>query len=117
MDVEAFRKRQEADLARYETTQPYRRLPFHERYSATAMEQPQSESAYEEDDELSDHDGEPVTDIGEKPSLAEDGDGEEAWRNSEGERLADFGVDEDADFYDEDEIPLAELIRKRRAAR
>jgi palmitoyltransferase len=47
-----------------------------------------------------------------------DGEGEEGWRNSEGERLKDFGVDEDVEFYDErdDEIPLAELIARRRAA-
>ena len=36
------------------------------------------------------------------------------WRDSEGERLDDFGVDEAVDFYDEDEIPLAELKRRRR---
>lgn len=40
-------------------------------------------------------------------------EGEEGWRNSEGDRLQDFGVDEDADFYDEDNIPLAELLRRR----
>ncbi|CAF9909578.1 MAG: hypothetical protein GOMPHAMPRED_006809 [Gomphillus americanus] len=36
-------------------------------------------------------------------------DGEEAWRNSEGERLADFGLDEEAEFYDDDEgnVPLS----------
>ena len=27
--------------------------------------------------------------------------GEESWRNSEGERLADFGLDEETEFYDE----------------
>jgi palmitoyltransferase len=45
-----------------------------------------------------------------------DGEGEEGWRNAEGERLKDFGVDEDVEFYDEqeDEIPLAELIARRR---
>ena len=46
-----------------------------------------------------------------------DNEGEEAWRNKEGERLADFGVDEVADFYDEDDIPLAELMRRRKAER
>ena len=56
--------------------------------------------------------------------------GEESWRNREGERLADFGVDEMADFYDEEgkgdmdmtqrdddddeNVPLAELLRSRR---
>ena len=36
-----------------------------------------------------------------------------AWRDSEGDRLDDFGVDEAIDFYDEDDIPLAELLRRR----
>lgn len=42
------------------------------------------------------------------------GEGEEGWRNSEGERLADFGVDEEAEFYDEDDIPLSKLIERRK---
>jgi len=37
------------------------------------------------------------------------------WRNKEGERLADFGLDEDAEFYDEDNLPLAEIMRRRQA--
>ncbi|KAK6505356.1 Palmitoyltransferase [Arthrobotrys musiformis] len=37
------------------------------------------------------------------------------WRNEEGERLADYGVDEEADVLDdEDSVPLAELLRRRR---
>ena len=51
----------------------------------------------------------------EQPSAGPVEEGEESWRNSEGERLKDFGVDEDAEFYDEDDIPLAELLRRRRA--
>ncbi|KNG44099.1 palmitoyltransferase pfa4 [Stemphylium lycopersici] len=45
-------------------------------------------------------------------------EGEAAWRNAEGERLKDFGVDEDVEFYDEqeDDIPLSELMAKRQAA-
>lgn len=41
-------------------------------------------------------------------------DGEMGWTNSEGDRLRDYGVDEDADcFADEDEdIPLGELRRR-----
>jgi palmitoyltransferase len=42
-------------------------------------------------------------------------DGEEGWTNSEGDRLKDFGVDEDADALDEDDIPLGELLRRRKA--
>lgn len=37
------------------------------------------------------------------------------WRNKEGERLADFGLDEDAEFYDEDNLPLSEIMRRRKA--
>lgn len=38
------------------------------------------------------------------------------WRNKEGERLADFGLDEDAEFYDEEnDLPLAEIMRRRKA--
>ena len=40
---------------------------------------------------------------------------DEAWKSSEGERLGDFGVDEHAEFYDEDDIPLAQLLARRHA--
>ena len=43
------------------------------------------------------------------------GQGKGGWRNSEGDRLDDFGVDENAELFDEDNVPLAELIRKRQA--
>lgn len=46
-------------------------------------------------------------------SERDDSDGEEAWRNSEGERLHDFGVDEEIEFYDEEDIPLAILMQQR----
>lgn len=37
------------------------------------------------------------------------------WKNEEGESLADYGVDEEADMLDdEDSVPLAELLRRRR---
>lgn len=39
--------------------------------------------------------------------------GEEAWRDGEGDRLDDFGVDENVEFYDEDVIPLAVLLQQR----
>lgn len=46
--------------------------------------------------------------------------GEEGWRNREGERLADFGVDEVADFYDEadedEDVPLGQLLARRKGA-
>ncbi|RDH37697.1 DHHC palmitoyltransferase-domain-containing protein [Aspergillus welwitschiae] len=40
-------------------------------------------------------------------------DGEEGWKNSEGERLRDFGVEEDIEFYDEEDIPLAILMQQK----
>ena len=39
--------------------------------------------------------------------------GGHSWRDSEGERLDDFGVEENVDFYDEDEIPLAKLKERK----
>lgn len=93
--IQAFRKRQDEDLKRHQGDSSFsRRRPFHERFERTASE---SNSEY--------------------PSSSHAGtaSGEEAWRNSEGERLADFGVDEDVEFYDEDNVPLAQLIQKRRA--
>ncbi|RHZ60854.1 Palmitoyltransferase [Aspergillus turcosus] len=49
--------------------------------------------------------------------LSDDGeaqDGEEGWKNSEGDRLRDFGVDEEVEFYDEEDIPLGILMQRRR---
>lgn len=42
-------------------------------------------------------------------------DGEEGWTNSDGDRLRDYGVDEEAEVLAEDDIPLGELIRRRKA--
>lgn len=93
--IDSFRRRQERDIARFQgsNTQVHRRRPFHERYSH-AQDPDAMEYRAESDGSLS-------------------SEGEEGWRNSEGDRLQDFGVDEDADFYDEDNIPLAELLRRR----
>lgn len=37
------------------------------------------------------------------------------WKNEDGETLADYGVDEEAESADEEDVPLAELIRRRMA--
>ncbi|KAJ5114395.1 hypothetical protein NUU61_000154 [Penicillium alfredii] len=96
-EIEAFNRRKMQDLDRpkfYSNVQ--RRKRFHDRYEQG------------EDDENSD----------EQPSGPTYGDGadegEESWRNAEGERLRDFGVDEDVEFYDEEEVPLAVLVQQRR---
>lgn len=39
----------------------------------------------------------------------------EAWQNSEGDRLKDFGVDEEADFSDEADVPLTHVLRRRKS--
>jgi palmitoyltransferase len=94
--MQAFRKRQEADEVR-------RRRPFVERVAEMQEEYGDGDEGSGEEEEKVKHG---------------DGEGEEGWRNSEGERLQDFGVDEDVEFYDEqeDEIPLAELIARRQGA-
>ena len=41
-------------------------------------------------------------------------DGEEGWTNSDGDRLRDYGVDEDAEIFADEDIPLGELLRRRK---
>jgi len=93
-EKEAFRKRQEQDMKRW---------------------QKEKRSEGNEANENENEDGEE-----EYESEYEEGlDGEEGWTNSEGERLRDYGVDEDAaeELHDDDDIPLGELIRRRKAAK
>lgn len=94
--VEAFKRRQAEDIDR---RRPYsevqRRQRFHDRFQ---------KANYESDE-----------DRGPGPVYGDDSDeGEESWRNAEGERLRDFGVDEDVEFYDEDDVPLAVLMQRRK---
>lgn len=50
-------------------------------------------------------------------------EGPASWRNTDGERIQDYGVDEDAEGYaseevlGEDDVPIAELIRRRHVLR
>lgn len=92
-DVESFNKRKVQDLQRQSNAQ--RRQPFHTRFQDVDGAQDASSG----DDGESDNEG--------------SSSGEEGWRNSEGERLGDFGVDEETEFYDED-VALSELLRRRR---
>ncbi|EMC95436.1 hypothetical protein BAUCODRAFT_110937 [Baudoinia panamericana UAMH 10762] len=120
MDINSFRARQEADMARYEDADGeyvVRRRPFHERLEA--LSKSDAGRVYEVEDDGDEDEDALVTDedLPAEARLTRDGGddaGEEGWRNKEGERLADFGVDEVADFYDEDDVPLAELLRRRR---
>ncbi|KAE9967485.1 hypothetical protein EG328_008175 [Venturia inaequalis] len=91
-DIVAFRLRQQEDLKRFNQndSEMRKRQQFHQRYS----DDPNGQSI--------------------EKDLAPGEEGEESWRNAEGERLADWGVDEDVEFYDEENIPLAELIQRRK---
>ncbi|MCJ1255416.1 Palmitoyltransferase [Lignoscripta atroalba] len=95
--IEAFRKRQEKDFERFrrDGSPIARRKAFHTRFRDHASQLGLDRSSSEDDGSHA---------------------GEEAWRNSEGDRLGDFGVDEDAEFYDEDDVPIAQLLRRREAA-
>ena len=92
-EIQAFKERQAADIARRESQgSRIRRKPFRDRFNLESQESL-------EDDYLGDD--------------ADDLSGEEGWQDSEGNRLKDYGVEEDVEFYDEDDIPLAELLRRR----
>ena len=59
---------------------------------------------------------EEIEDSDEYVSEYEEGvDGEEGWTNSDGDRLRDYGVDEEAEVLADDSIPLGELLRRRKA--
>ncbi|KAF2662909.1 DHHC zinc finger membrane protein [Lophiostoma macrostomum CBS 122681] len=97
--VAAFKKRQEEDIVR-------RRKPFVQRVEARVVQQERGAG----------HQGDWDESDGVEDSPRGSQSGEEAWRNSEGERLKDFGLDEEAEFYDEeDNLPLSELIARKRA--
>lgn len=86
-EKEAFKKRQENDYKRWNKT------------SSADLDE-------DEDDDGSD-DG-----VEEEEGI----DGEPGWTNSDGDRLRDYGVDSDAEIVaDEDDIPLGELLRRRKA--
>ncbi|QIW95272.1 hypothetical protein AMS68_000790 [Peltaster fructicola] len=107
MDIESFKERQAADMQRYVHGEHLvRRKPFADRYRQPIIA-PKAEDDYAVTDGDDDED---------EPGYGSD-EGEEAWATKEGERLADFGVDEDIEFYDEDDVPLAELIRRRQELR
>ncbi|KAJ4862417.1 DHHC palmitoyltransferase domain-containing protein [Trichoderma breve] len=46
---------------------------------------------------------------------SDEGSYRNGWVNADGERLRDYGVDEEAEQYD-DEVPIAELLRRRKGA-
>jgi palmitoyltransferase len=97
IDQDEFHKRQQEDFERKDTSKMIRRRKvFHERYNKL--------------DVLSNDTSSPHL----YASQVEEG--EESWQDGEGQRLKDFGCEEEVEFYDEDEVPLAELLKRRRVA-
>jgi palmitoyltransferase len=90
-EKEAFRRRQEKD--------------FERRRGVTATVNAVDESSDSDEDELDEYGSE----------YEEGLDGQEGWTNSDGERLRDYGVDEEAEILADDDIPLGELLRQRKA--
>jgi palmitoyltransferase len=117
----AFRRRQQEDLARKAGVDTdnsaagiRRRKKFHERYNKNRSSQTRAES---EDEIAEDSEGNEIENDEQHSGSEVNGhidvdEGEEAWRNAEGERLDDFGVDEDVEFYDEEDVPLS-VLRER----
>ena len=90
---EAFHRRQQADISRRKG-QPANVQP-----KRGDEEDSDADNDYDENDELAE------LEIRQEPE----------WRNSEGDRLKDFGVDEETEILNEDEVPLGELLRRRKS--
>jgi palmitoyltransferase len=92
-EINDFRQRQQQDYERrlnHDST-IRRRQVFHKRF---------------------DESGSPVSSSQVDREVDESEEGEESWRTQEGDSLADYGVDEEAEFYDEDDLPLSELAKR-----
>lgn len=105
-DVKAFKRRQQQDMKRWQSTTSDN-IREQEFARATTVDDEDNDvlDTEEEDDYESEYE--------------EGMDGEEGWTSRDGSRLKDFGVDEDAEVVvekelHEDDIPLGELIRRRR---
>ncbi len=99
-EVQAFKMRQQEDLLRQQNQSEIRhRKPFHKR-QASSPDPGLEYSNLEYDNDVDD---------------STSGSGEEGWQDSGGNRLKDYGVDEMIEFYDEDDIPISELLRRRKA--
>ncbi len=115
--VAAFKARQAEDAVR-------RRRPYVEAVDRDVVEDEVDREVRRDDedyaygDDASDDVEEEEEETSGRRNGGKEREGEAAWRNSEGERLKDFGVDEDVEFYDEqdDDVPLSELIARRKIA-
>ncbi|KAI9809124.1 MAG: hypothetical protein M1825_002413 [Sarcosagium campestre] len=95
--IEAFRQRQQADLRRRRhlvQDMPPDQISDNDDDNGIRME---AGSDVDEDAAFSGEEEEQVEEEGKESES--DGEGGELWTNSEGDRLKDFGVDEDAEGY------------------
>lgn len=97
MDRDAFRQRQQSDQLRQRYTYPEKEVPGCGEIS--------TDVDYYADNMPSEDDPD------------DDTTAYKTWRNNEGESLGDLGVDEDTEARDEDDIPLAELLRRSSRAK
>jgi palmitoyltransferase len=101
-EVQAFKKRQQEDYKRWETMRVNDPRAGSKLRSSAAAITSGGEGSTEGEDEADEE-------------WEESMDGEFGWTNSDGDRLRDYGVDEEAEMIVEDDIPLGELLRRRRA--
>ncbi|KAL8702763.1 MAG: hypothetical protein Q9201_004064 [Fulgogasparrea decipioides] len=97
LDVQAFRERQQKDTLRFIDghVAVTHRVPFHQ-----AREDGSKDAVDVRRDVVN--------------SRRHSNSGSD-WRDSEGDRLEDFGVDEEAEGYGEEDLPLAELLKQKKA--
>ncbi len=113
--VQAFKRRQQEDYKRWESirSNPQARQRLKSESSPSSsweeIDPSPSSSADYGNDAGDNEDNEYQSD-----DYEEGMDGHPGWTNSDGDRLRDYGVDEDAELIIEDDIPLGELLRRRR---
>ncbi|KAL9032392.1 MAG: hypothetical protein Q9180_006526 [Flavoplaca navasiana] len=101
IDTQAFRERQRRDYLRFSSNNGDTELEH--RVSATRLGDLSSDDSDNEGDE----------------SYAEDTAqvGVNGWRDQDGNCPDDFGVDEEVEYMDEDDLPLSEVLKRQRAGR
>lgn len=85
-------------------------------YYDNKNEEESGDDEEEEDEEEQEEDESAIPPVRGRPYFEHGADGEPGWTNSEGDRLRDYGVDEEAEDDDED-VPLGELLRRRKGYR
>jgi palmitoyltransferase len=111
--VQAFRRRQEADYRRWERSRSGN--------SSNPRASQAGSREYLHENSADEVEYESEDDSGGQGEYEEGIDGYPGWTSSDGSRLRDFGVDEEAeviivgDEEDDDDVPLGVLLRRRRA--